>query len=307
VYLKFFLLALAAAFVLGTSGIEAQQAFADVIDFEPGLVVVGAANSPVDLQPVGVVVTATNTVTFGVGSCTSPTSAFIAKTGFPTSAYTPRDQFPAAASGGTFFLTDETAGPDTTLDYCISFANPVNNLSLDLYDYRNDGGPSVGDIATLRVFSDAFVTEIGSATFRIPFGTPDPNFANLSIQSPTGLISSAQLSFNQPDIGTGIDNITFTTQPELVADLGLAKIVSNATPTKGDSITFTVTLTNNGPSAAEIRSLGLSLGIDRVATFGSTGFGDGIVNVAEPTGVPNASEKTVNVAIPPTRLPPSPR
>ncbi len=212
-YPRFFLLAIAAAFVLGISGIEAQQAFADVIDFEPGLVVVGAANSPVDLQPVGTVVVSgpTNTVTFAVGSCGEETgTAFIATPGAPITAYLPDDQFPVAASGGTFFLTDEINGPSAILDYCISFATPVNNLSLDLYDYRGDGGSRVGGIATLTVFSDAFVTTVDSVEFTISGVESDPNFETLSIPSPNVLISSAVLSFDSPDKGTGIDNITFT-------------------------------------------------------------------------------------------------
>jgi len=149
VYLRFFLLAIAAAFVLGVTGIEAQQAFANgsiTIDFESGFV---------DLQPVGTVVVSgpTNTVTFAVGSCGGETGpGFIAKTGAPTTAYNPFDVIPTGRSGD-FFLTDEIAGPGLKFDYCISFATPVNNLSLDLYDYRNDGGASVGDVATLRVFS----------------------------------------------------------------------------------------------------------------------------------------------------------
>jgi len=205
------LLPIAAAFVLGISGIEAQQAFADVIDFEPGLVVVGAANSPVDLQPVGAVVTATNTVTFGVGSCTNPTPAFIAEAGLPQTAYSPDDAIPVGASlPGSFFLTDETAGPLLALNYCISFAIPVNNLSLDLYDYRN-GGARSGDVATLTVF-DAGGNPVGSDSFEITKPKPvDPNLATLSIPSPSGLISSAELSFTTPSIGSGIDNITFTT------------------------------------------------------------------------------------------------
>ncbi len=86
-YLRFFLLAIAAAFVLGITGIEAQQAFADVIDFESGFV---------DLQAVGVVVTATNTVTFGVEPCGEEQStAFIAKTGPAVTGFLPNDNIPA--------------------------------------------------------------------------------------------------------------------------------------------------------------------------------------------------------------------
>jgi len=93
VYLRFFLLTIAAAFVLGITGIEAQQAFADVIDFESGFA---------DLDPVTDVITATNTVTFGVGSCDDQGTAFIAETGDPRTAYTPSDNIPAGASGDHF-------------------------------------------------------------------------------------------------------------------------------------------------------------------------------------------------------------
>jgi len=81
-YLRFFLpIAIAVAFVFGISGIEAQQAFADVIDFETGFV---------DQQAVGAVVTANNTVTFGVVTtvpCTNPTPRFIAEAGLPLTAF----------------------------------------------------------------------------------------------------------------------------------------------------------------------------------------------------------------------------
>jgi len=206
-YLRFFLpIAIAAAFVLGISGIQAQQAFADIIDFE---------NPPfafVDLEPVTDVVTATNTVTFGVEPCgVGQGPAFIAETDVPVTAFTPDDEIPAGASG-SFFLTDENSGPPVTveLNYCISFATPVNNLSVDLYDYRGDGGEIVGDTAKLTVF-DAGGNQVGFDTFTITAGLPNPNLETLSIQSPSGFISSAELSFDGTHLGTGIDNITFTT------------------------------------------------------------------------------------------------
>jgi len=194
------LFAIAAAFVLGITGIEAQQAFADLIDFETGFA---------DLDSVTDVITATNVVTFGVGSCDDQGPAFIAETGDPRTAYLPTDDIPAGASGGLFFLTDEIAGPGAKLNYCISFATPVINLSLDLYDYRADGA-SVGGVATLSGF-DAGGNLVDSATFVILGGEPDPNLGTLSITSPTSLISSAELSFSVSDGGTGIDNIRFTT------------------------------------------------------------------------------------------------
>jgi len=104
-YIKYFFpIAIAAAFVLGITGIEAQQAFADVIDFETGFV---------ESQAVGAVPTATNTVTFAVGTCEEePGTGFIAEEGDPIIAYFPTDTIPLAASEGTFFLTDQPFGPN---------------------------------------------------------------------------------------------------------------------------------------------------------------------------------------------------
>ena len=165
------------------------------------------------MDPVTDVVTATNTVTFGVEPCgVGQGPAFIAEKDDPVTAFEPDDEIPAGASGGSFFLTDEKSGPPVTveLNYCISFATPVNNLSVDLYDYRGDGGEKVGDTATLTVF-DAGGSPVGFDTFTITAGLPNPNLETLSIQSPFGLISSAELSFDGTHLGTGIDNITFTT------------------------------------------------------------------------------------------------
>ena len=45
-------------------------------------------------------------------------------------------------------------------------------------------------------------------------------------------------------------DISGAQQPPCNADLALTKVVSNATPNVGDQVTFTVTLTNNGPDTA---------------------------------------------------------
>ena len=50
-----------------------------------------------------------------------------------------------------------------------------------------------------------------------------------------------------PDLG---NNTAIATETPQQADLALAKTVSNPTPNVGDSITFTITLTNNGPDTA---------------------------------------------------------
>jgi hypothetical protein len=190
---------------------------ATVINFESGFS---------DLDPVGVVVVPGNSVTFSVGPSTGPTgTAIIAGVGGPETAFVSNDT-PAGGVGGSFFLTDERSGPRMELDYFIEFATAVSNLSLDLYDYRRDGGPSIGDMATLTVFSDVIGgTVVGMATYTIPSPNPvDGNVAHLSILTPTSPIMAAHLSFSEGDVGTGIDNITFETVPEpaTASLLGLA-------------------------------------------------------------------------------------
>ena len=64
-------------------------------------------------------------------------------------------------------------------------------------------------------------------------------------QTNTATISDA----DQFDPNTGNNTASATETPQQ-ADLAVSKTVSDATPNVGDTITFTVTLTNSGPDAA---------------------------------------------------------
>jgi len=161
-----------------------------------------------DLAPLGPVAAGDNVVTFSVGS-PGAAPGILAEVGGPMTAYVPLDT-PAGENAGRMFLTDEAAGPVLALDYFIEFDVPVTFLSLDLYDYRVDGGPDFGDTATLTVYSDLFTTAVAADVFVIPFPNPvDGNVETLFVAAES--IRSASLIFDAPDIGTGIDNVTFST------------------------------------------------------------------------------------------------
>jgi hypothetical protein len=197
---KFSVFLCSIALVLGAVAL----ASADLIDFE--------AFS--DEDPLGSVVTATNTVTFGVGTTSPSGDAYIAKVGTPVTGFVPNDT-PAAAVAGDFFLTDEKGtGLSETLNYFIQFETPVLGLSLDLYDFRADGGNSVGSTATLTGFSGLYISPVGSDVFTVTSGLVDGNVAKLELSDPAAPILSAALVFSQGDVGTGIDNVAFTTVPE---------------------------------------------------------------------------------------------
>lgn len=173
---------------------------ADVIDFE------GFA----DQAAVTNVITATNVVTFTVGSShTSGLQAYAAKVGSPETAFVPNDTPNPTTNAGETFLTDEINGPSAYRNYYMVFSAPVNYISLDLYDYCE----AVNATATLTGYTDEFGTPSNYVTFTQPSGLPDGHVQFMGITTALQPYKSASLVFSAHDTGTGIDNIEFTTVP----------------------------------------------------------------------------------------------
>ena len=83
-----------------------------------------------------------------------------------------------------------------------------------------------------------------------------PNAAVSTLQILATVVSPSQqtntasiLQSDQPDPDLGNNSATTSTNPQQ-ADLALGKTVSNPTPNVGDTIAFTVTLSNSGPNTA---------------------------------------------------------
>lgn len=169
--------------------------------------------------PLGPVVVPANTVTFqtGAGAAPAGTPGYVVEVGGPVTGFQPLDS-PVGGMAGARFLTDELPAPgnlpNKALNYFLSFATPIMNLSLDLYDFR-DGGAVSGNTATLTLFSDLFLTPVATVMYTIPAILPiDGNVVNLAAATGIFNVFSASLVMNGPDLGTGIDNITFTSAPE---------------------------------------------------------------------------------------------
>lgn len=188
-------------------------ASADIINFESGFV---------DQQQVTSVATPSNVVTFSVTG--GDGMAYIASPGGPQTSFVPNDNTTNPATTGNFFLNDEFNGPNAAGDYIMDFANPITSLSLDLYDFRGDGGNA--DQVTLTLY-DAANAVVGSDIFNVVGGLPDGNIVNLSALASSPAIR-AELTFNNNgDVGTGIDNIQFATVPEPAA-IGLWLLLAAA-------------------------------------------------------------------------------
>src|SRR5262249_52494512 len=101
------------------------------------------------------------------------------------------------------------------------------------------------------------------------------------VVSPGPRTNTAALSHSDqfdPDPGNNSASATETPQQ---ADLALSKMVSDATPNVGDTITFTVTLTNAGPDTATgvtVTDL-LPAGLSFVAAMTSVGSYDPMTGV----------------------------
>lgn len=142
---------------------------------------------------------------------------FVVKEGYPVDAYAPGDTIPDynGHDGGSYFLTEDKNGPSTRFDYYMDFVNGINDLSLSVYDYGARGGARKGDFVSLFLF-DQNGNEIGADKYVLPKNPknlPDPNLILLSAQT-NALAFHASVVFSRGDVGTGIDNIAFTTVPE---------------------------------------------------------------------------------------------
>jgi PEP-CTERM motif len=209
---------LALAFMMPVGGLQAGM-----IDFNT------ASDDGTSGQPFGSAVDDGTTVDFWVGlsslacpsSCNTGvelTTAYGAEPGEPTTAFDTTD----LRDGGNDspFLTDEPNGPDQALGYFMVFSGvSIFNLTLDVLDYGGDGGAGAGSTVTLQVFSTpdwdpANLLTAGSIVSP-PIGPyVDGLVTTLSFLGSGVPIQSARVAFSDPDIGTGIDNVSWTAVPE---------------------------------------------------------------------------------------------
>ena len=198
---------------LFASALSGPAAGRDVIDFETGF-------SRLDL--VSTVTTGSNALSI---SLSNEGETFIANVGIPKDAFENMmdtellfDQ-PVGGNAGEFFLTDGVTGEN---NFLFDFDLPVSQFSLDIYDFRGDGGARPTDFASLVAYADKDRTNaVAEEVFKIPLPRPDDG-ATLTMSVAASSIAAVTLGFSTFDRGTGLDNITFVTVPEPTTLLLLA-------------------------------------------------------------------------------------
>jgi uncharacterized repeat protein (TIGR01451 family) len=151
---------------------------------------------------------------------------------------------PAVGQQVTFFVTVSNAGPADATGVVVTDLLPPGlsfdsaNASLGNYD----SGTGVWTVGALANGASAFLTITATVT-------------SLGVKINTAEVTASDLfdpdsAVNNHD-PTEDDQASVTVTPlQVSADLGLTKTVDNLTPNVGDTITFTITLSNAGPANA---------------------------------------------------------
>ncbi|MEM6911914.1 MAG: PEP-CTERM sorting domain-containing protein [Verrucomicrobiota bacterium] len=176
--------------------IESGSSETVLIDFEQGFT---------DLQEVGTIEASGVFVTFGTLNASG--GAYIAEVGSnPRTGFAPDDQ-PYGGAGGNFFVTDESGtGLKEKGDFTIQFSEAVQNVTLDAYDYRDDGGANRGDTVSFDAY-DEFNQLIGSDVYTITGKEVDGNVITFGVEAAG--IRRVELVQTGGDVGAAIDNLSF--------------------------------------------------------------------------------------------------
>ena len=142
----------------------------------------------------------------------------------------------------TFTVTLSNAGPSTATNVRLSdpvptgLANPVVTPSVGTYD----AATGVWSVPAIDSGATATLTLEGTVTA----AAPTTNVAEITASDQPDPDSTP--GNNDPNE----DDRAIATITPPIADLSLTKAVDNANPSPGDPVTFTVVLTNSGPSTA---------------------------------------------------------
>ncbi|SNZ02007.1 proprotein convertase P-domain-containing protein [Flagellimonas pacifica] len=176
-------------------------------------------------------------------------------------------------------------------DMDISLTSPGGTTVL----LSSDNGGS-GDNYTNTIFDDAAATAItsGSAPFTGTF-SPEGSLSDFDGEDPSGTWTLSIFDDFNGDTGTlNSFSIQVCTASATSTDLAVTKTVDDTTPKEGNSIVYTLTVTNNGPENATNVNITdiLPAGITYVSDDGPYTFASGVWTVGN---LNNGSTATLNI------------
>ena len=136
----------------------------------------------------------------------------------------------------TFTITATNYGPN---DAHLVIANDLLPAGLTFVSYTSSPGTTYN--SGTGVWTIGNLTVGSSVTLNI----------TATVNSAGQIINTVNITGNETDPNPNNNRDTVALNSEPVADLVISKTVNNPTPYVGDQVTFTITLTNNGPNDAE--------------------------------------------------------
>ncbi len=146
-------------------------------------------------------------------------------------------------------VNDPTPNVGETITYTVTLSNlgPTDATNVEVRDELPDGVTFVSASPSEGTYnSTTGLWTVGS----VITSTPETLVVSATIVSPRPQINTATIAHSdQFDPNHDNNTATIVVTPQQ-ADLTLKKVVNDPTPTVGDTITYTVTLGNNGPDGA---------------------------------------------------------
>jgi uncharacterized repeat protein (TIGR01451 family) len=209
------------------------------------------------------------------------------------------DPTPKVGDAITFTITVSNKGPDTATNVVVNDRLPtgVTFVSASATQGSYNAGTGVWTVGTVTT-SDFPILTILATVDRPTSGLP-PTVTN------TATVTGTEYD---PDPSNNTDSVTETPQ---YADLAVDKVVSDARPNVGDTITYTVTLSNKGKdTAAGVTILDqLPTGLQFVSAIPSQGAYDAGTGIWDVGTVDTLFARTLSIratVLPPTSGNPQP-
>jgi uncharacterized repeat protein (TIGR01451 family) len=184
-------------------------------------------------------------------------------------------------------VTKTVDNPTANVGDIVNFTVTVTNLGPDIADSVSvqDSLPAGFQFVSATPSEGSYQPNNGNWNVgTVDVTTPQTLVLTALVVSPGPLTNTATISHSNVSDPDGSNNSGSVTVSPPQADLSVAKTVSNPTPNVGDTITFTVTVTNAGPNAAtgvqltDLLPTGLSL-VTSTPSQGSYAGSTGIWNV----------------------------
>jgi uncharacterized repeat protein (TIGR01451 family) len=181
-----------------------------------------------------------------------------------TAAISHSDQFDPNPGNNSASATETPQQANLALAKTVSNPTPNVGDTITFTVTLSNAGPSAATNVTVQDLLPAGLSFTGATPSQgtyvsgtgvwtagtVTTGTPPTLLLQATVVSPNAQTNTAAISHSdQFDPNTANNSASATETPQQ-ANLALAKTVSNPTPNVGDTITFTITLSNTGPDAA---------------------------------------------------------